>query len=473
MQGFSTEPGTRGPLVDVTEQGRRQVWRWSTVVAVGGFLFGFDTGVISGALLFVKDEFELNAFQQGSVVSVLLLGAMAGAVSAGTVSDRLGRKASFGLQGVVFVVGTAVAVFSTGYWTLIVARFILGIAVGGASATVPVYLSENSPKNIRGRILTLNQLMVVSGILIAYFVNLAFSSSENWRAMFACGAVPALVMVGGALWYLPESIDWLIARGRTDEAQALVARVTDDASAQVVVERRQKAMQRDAETDGEARPGAGWRVLLESRVRPGLIVGLTLAVIQQFGGINTLIYYAPTIIESTGLSASNSIFYSVAIGIINLVMTLVAIRLIDKVGRRILLLVSLGGMAVTMGLLGLAFVAEWGAVVTLVCMVLYIAAFAVGMGPVFWVLIGEVFAPDARAAGSSASTAVNWTSNFAVSLVFLSVVNAIGQGQTFWIFAVVCAIGLVFTARYVPETKGRDAAAVDAALRRRFGVAEP
>lgn len=204
-------------------------------------------------------------------------------------------------------------------------------------------------------------------------------------------------------------------------------------------------------------------------MRPALIVGLTLAAVQQLGGINTIIYYAPTIIEQTGLTASNSIFYSVFIGLINLVMTLVALRLVDRLGRRVLLLGSLTGMLVTLTLLGLSFEAELNSVITLICMVLYIAAFACGLGPVFWVLVGELFPPSARATGSSASTTVNWLANFVVGLVFLPVVDAIGQGPTFWIFAVICAFGLFFVLRYVPETRGRDFNEVDASLHDRFG----
>jgi sugar porter (SP) family MFS transporter len=465
MQGFSCAPVGEGPLDKLPDKGRRTVWRWGIVIATGGFLFGYDTGVVSGALLFFKREFALSAFQQGTVVSVLLIGAMIGALGVGKVSDHWGRRPVFGLLAVTFVVGSAIAALSPGYWILLVARLVLGLAVGGASATVPVYLSEISPTEMRGRILTLNQLMITVGILIAYFVNLAFAGSGNWRGMFAVGAVPALVMIAGALWTLPESPEWLFRHGRPQAASKVIASVSDKTTADAALERRR---QREPQPVEQEHQSNGWRVLLEARVRPALIVGLVLAAAQQFGGINTIIYYAPTIIEQTGLTASNSIFYAVAIGVINFLMTIVAIRLIDRAGRRKLLLFSLAGMTVTLALLGLSFVAGWSALVALIFMVLYIASFAVGMGPVFWVLIGEIFPPDARAQGSGASTAVNWASNFVVSLVFLSVVSAIGEGETFWVFGVICALALVFCVRFVPETKDRDFADVDAALQRRF-----
>jgi MFS transporter, SP family, galactose:H+ symporter len=463
---FSSGARGEGPLTDTPAEGVRIVWRWAVVIALGGFLFGYDTGVISGALLFIKAEFDLNAFEQGSVVSVLLLGAMAGALGAGRIADPLGRRTTLGIEGALFIVGTAIAVFANGYPMLLLARLVLGLAVGSASATVPVYLGEIAPSTIRGRVLTSNQMAITVGIMVAYLVNLAFSHSGNWRAMFAVGAVPALVIVVGALWFLPESPQWLLTRGRVEQARKIIATVAGEERADRVIELRH---QRQNEQQGRAKDQVGWRGLFSSRVRPALIVGLTLAAIQQFGGINTIIYYAPTIMEKTGLNASNSIFYSVAIGVINLIMTVVAIWLVDKTGRRQLLLISLGLMLVTLALLGLSFVAGWAPLLSLVFMVLYIAAFAVGLGPLFWVLIGEIFPPNARATGSSAATAVNWTSNFLVSLVFLTVVNAIGQGQTFWIFALVCAFGLWFVGRYVPETRDRDFAEIDADLQGRFG----
>lgn len=464
-QAFSRAPGVGGPLAEPHEAGRRRVWRWAAVIAVGGFLFGYDTGVVSGALLFFKHDFHLNGFEQGSVVSVLLLGAMAGALGAGRVADRIGRRRTLGLEGVVFLIGTAIVVASQDYAMILVGRVVLGLAVGAASAIVPVYLSEISPPLIRGRILTLNQLLITIGILIAYGVNLAFSASADWRAMFALGAVPAIVLAVGSFG-LPESPAWQLAHGQAERARAMICSVSGEARADELIERYQARVRAARE-----HPMRRQRrfVLLHPRVRAALIVGLTLAALQQFGGINTIIYYAPTIIEETGLTASNAILYSVAIGAINFTMTVVAIRLVDRVGRRPLLLISLAGMLVTLVLLGLSFVAHLGSGLSLLFMVLYIASFAVGLGPVFWALIGEIFPGPAHADGSSASTAVNWASNFTLSLVFLPVVDAIGQGETFWILALICALGLVFVARYVPETRNREFDQIDSELQRRFG----
>lgn len=472
-QGFSREPGTHGPLIEVPPEGIRKIKRWAAVIALGGFLFGFDTGVVSGALLYVKEDFGLDSFQQGSVVSVLLIGAVLGSMAAGALADRLGRRRSLLVVGVLFVVGTAVATFANGYAMLMAGRVVLGLSVGAASATVPVYLSEISPTAIRGRLLTLNQLMITGGILVAYLVNLAFASSEMWRAMFACGAVPAVLLVVASLSWLPESPQWLIATGRAEQARQGITAVTGKDTADLIVARGlQRIADERAQREAQAAKGPeaqGHQGLLAPDVRPALIVGLVLAAVQQFGGINTIIYYAPTIIQQTGLNASNSIFYSVAIGVINLAMTLVAIRLVDRAGRRPMVLVSLALMTVSIGMLGLAFMVGMSSVLTLLFMVIYIAAYAGGLGPVFWTLIGEIFSPSVRAAGSSVSTAVNWISNFAVSLAFLPLAGAIGQGETFWIFAAICALAFVFVHRYLPETRGRDPEQIEESLHRRFG----
>ncbi|MFI7008839.1 sugar porter family MFS transporter [Streptomyces sp. NPDC050145] len=471
VQGFSREPGTHGPLTEVPPAGLRKIKLWAVAIAVGGFLFGFDTGVVSGALLYVRKDFDLNSFEQGSVVSVLLIGATIGATTSGKMADRLGRRPSLGLIGVVFIIGTVIVTAANGYPVLLAGRIVLGLAVGAASALVPVYLSEISPTSIRGQLLTLNQLLITIGILVAYLVNLVFSSSGSWRAMFAIGAIPAALLVISSLWLLPESPQWLLTHGRKEKAHEEIASVTDDATADQLIQRAEQriADERAKQQATAANKGSGRRKLTAPDVRPALIVGLTLAAVQQFGGINTIIYYAPTIIQQTGLSASNSIFYSVAIGVINLAMTLVAIKLVDRVGRRPMVLVSLGLMAVSVFLLGLAFVVGMNSVLTLLFMVIYIAAFAGGLGPVFWTLIGEIFPPSVRAEGSSASTAVNWISNFIVSLAFLPLASALGQGETFWIFAAICVLAFVFVSRYVPETRGRDAQQIEAALQSRFG----
>ncbi|MFC6707054.1 sugar porter family MFS transporter [Flexivirga alba] len=453
--------------VELTDKGKRTIWTWASVIAVGGFLFGYDTGVISGALLFIKTDFHLSSTEQGAVVSLLLLGAMVGALGEGRVADSLGRRKVLALVGVIFLIGTAIAVFATGYVMLLVGRVVLGLAVGSASALVPTYLGELAPAQVRGRVLTLNQLMITIGIMVAYLVNLAFSSVQSWRGMFAVGAIPAIVILLGALIMIPESPAWLLTNDHTDKAQKVYRRIAgDEDGGQQLLEARQQEMEEEQHKSGEK---VGWRGLFNKAVRPALVVGVVLAALQQFGGINTIIYYAPTIMQKTGLTASNSIYYAVAVGVINLLMTIVSLWVVGRMGRRKLLLISMSVMLVALAVMGLSFVASWGSVLSLVFMVLYIAGFAVGMGPLFWVLIGEIFPPNASATGSGAATAVNWASNLIVSQVFLTVVTTIGLGQTFWCFAVICVFALFFIGKYVPETKDRDFPEIDEDMQHRFG----
>lgn len=467
--GIATTPTRETPLVEIPDEGVRTVRNWGLVIVLGSFLFGYDTGVVSGALLFIKQDFGLDSFQQSSVVSVLLLGAIVGALFTGRVADRIGRRTTIGALAVIFIIGIAVAALANGYAMLMLGRVVMGLGVGGVSSIVPTYLSEISPAQIRGRMLTLNQLLITIGLLVAYVVNLAFSSSEDWRAMFWIGAIPAGLLALGSL-RLPESPAWQITNGRLDDAKQMIASVASEARADEMIaafqSREAERRRQHAQEGGNERKATA--ILLAPRVRAALVVGLILAAVQQFAGINTIIYYAPTIMQETGLSAGNSIFYSVFIGIINLGMTIVSLRLIDRLGRRPLLLMSLGGMLVSLTLLGLAFVASFSSVITLLCILLYIMAFAIGMGPVFWVIIGEIFPPRAKAEGVSAGSTVNWLANFAVSLAFLPVVDAIGQGETFWIFAVICLFGVWFVGRYVPETKDREFETVDADLQARW-----
>jgi sugar porter (SP) family MFS transporter len=471
-QGLDLRPAAESQLVELTDAGLRQTRRWGIGITIGSFLFGFDTGIISGALLFIKRDLHLDAFEQSSVVSVLLLGAVAGALLSGRVSDRLGRRATLGLLGVIFTAGIVITAVADAYWVMLAGRVIMGVGVGGVSATVPTYLAEISPAHIRGRMLTLNQLLIVIGLLASYLVNLAFAGSGDWRAMFWIGAIPSALLALVSL-RLPESPAWLFAHGRVDDAETLIGSVTEPGGPEKVIGRyrHEDAERRRAEAEEDG--SAGMRALAAPRVRPALIVGLALAVLQQFAGINTILYYAPTIMQETGLGASNSIFYSVFIGVINLLATIVSLRLIDRLGRRILLLVSLAGMAVSVALLGLSFVADLGSGVILVFMLLYIVSFAIGMGPVFWVLLGEVFPPRRRAQGAAAGSTANWLSNFVVSLVFLPLVGWIGQGETFFIFAAICLIGVAFVARWVPETRDRNYLAIDADLQDRWAGARP
>jgi sugar porter (SP) family MFS transporter len=300
--------------------------------------------------------------------------------------------------------------------------------------------------------------MITVGIVASYLVALIFAGSEDWRWMFAVGGVPSVLFLLG-MTRAPETPAWLEAHGRPDEARAVLEQVTDEDGVDEIMDSLRRARE-------EAGHRLGLGALLRSRAaRPALVIGVTLAALQQFGGINTIIYYSATIFENTGLAPSEAIVGSLVIGAINVAMTVVSIRLVDRRGRRPLLRLSLTGMIVTLLLLGLTFQLPFEAVDTwlaLICILLYISAFAIGMGPIFWLLIAEVFPSEARAEGAAVSSTTNWLANFIIGLLFLPLIDAIGEGPTFWVFAVVCMAGLVFVNRYVPETRGRAFADIDA-----------
>jgi len=427
----------------------RFVYVAAAIAAINGALFGYDTGIISGALLYIKKDFALSNFLQELVVSGVLVGAVLGAAVGGKLADRLGRRRLIFITAGVFVVGAVGMGFSPGVWWLIGFRFLAGVGIGIASIVGPLYISETAPPKIRGSVVSFNQLAITSGILIAYLVGYALSFSGGWRWMLGLGAVPALALGIGML-FMPESPRWLVAHGEEEEARDVLERIDDSIDHNEVIESIRDAIRQESGGSSE---------LLKAWLRPALIVGISLAVFQQITGVNTVIYYAPTIFHATGFGGSASILGTVGVGIVNVLLTVAAILLVDRVGRRPLLLVGLAGMVLSLGILGLAFllpalsgIVGWIAIGSLA---MYIAFFAVGLGPVFWLLISEIYPLEVRGAAMSVASVGNWASNLLVSLTFLSLVGAIGRPFTFWLYAVVGVASLVFVYLLVPETKGR------------------
>ncbi|WP_063856804.1 MFS transporter [Streptomyces cyaneogriseus] len=419
----------------------------TAVVALGGLLFGFDTGVISGALLFIRTDFGLNSFEEGAVISALLLGAAVGALGSGRPADRFGRKKVLVAIALTFTAGLLAAVLADGFPALVAARAVLGLAVGSASTVVPLYLAEIAPPRLRGRLVTANQILLTVGILVSYLINLAYADSADWRAMFAVGLIPSVAMVVGTL-AIPESPEWLRTRATAGAAPVPPA---------------------PGRRPAPPRPSAG---LLSPAARPALVIGVTLAAAQQFGGINSIIYYAPSIMSRAGLPAANSITYSVVIGTVNVLMTIAAVPLIDRAGRRPLLLSSLAGMALSLVALGVALglpSSPAANVTALVFMVTYVASFAIGLGPVFWILAAELFPPESRARGGAVCALVNWAANFVVGQMFLPAADLVGESWVFWFFAAVSTAAVVFVLRTVPETKNRSLAEVQRELAARSG----
>ncbi len=434
----------------------------AAIASLGGLLFGYDTGVISGALPFINKEFTLDANMQGVAAAAVLVGATLGAAFAGSLSDRFGRKHVILAVALLFVAGALGSALAPSLTMLIAGRAVVGVAIGIASMLTPMYLAEIAPKQQRGAIVSLNQFCITFGILVSYLSDYALTDvAGNWRWMLGLGVVPGAILFFGMLT-LPESPRWLAGRGRTEEARAALHRMR----AGVGVDEELAELRTDVLQD--ANKGGRWADLLHGIGRRPLIIGVALAIFQQVTGINTVIYYAPIIFQNAGLSSTSvAILATAGVGLVNVLMTVLAMRLMDYAGRRALLLWGLGGMIVMLVVLSVSFfVGTKGATayITVASVAVYVGFFAIGLGPVFWLLISEIFPLSVRGRGMSVATVSNWGSNFIVTLVFPKLVAALGSSTAFGIFAVLSVGAWVFTYRVVPETKGRSLEEIEAQL---------
>lgn len=419
----------------------------AVTAAVGGLLFGYDTSVISGAILFVRKVFQLSSAQTELAVSIVLAGAALGAAVAGYFADRFGRKPVLIVDAVifgVFAVGTGLA---NSLALFLVARFLVGVAVGVASIITPLYIAEVAPARIRGAFVTLNQLAIVTGIVVAYCVDYLFSGTGNWRAMFISAVAPSIVLLV-ALMFLPESPRWLATQRRLEEALGILSRVETAEEAQRDLRELREVTEKDNLSFGD---------LFARRFRRPLLIGVLLAIFQQITGVNTIIYYTPTILQMAGFqSASSAILATVLVGGVNLGATIVSLLLLDRVGRRPLLMLGIAGMGLSLMHLGYLFGASHvprNAI--LFDVIAYLASFAIGLGPIFWLLISEIYPTMVRGQAMSLSSVVIWISDLLVTITFLSLVEGLGARASFWIYAGACVVALLFSATMVPETKGR------------------
>ncbi len=422
------------------------------VASLSGLLFGYDTGVVSGALLFLKIQYHLSPTMQEVVTSVVLVGAVIGAAGSGRMADRLGRRVLMIATAAIFLIGVLITAFAPDVAVLIGGRIVVGVGIGIASYLGPLYISEISPSDIRGGLVAINQLLLTLGILLSYFVDYGLSSSGDWRLMFGLAVVPALLL-GVGMMFLPESPRWLVAQGSIDEATRALKRFNDRGK----VAQEMAAIRRDLRADAAH---GGWGDLIASNVRPALLVGLALAAFDQLTGINTIIYYTPTIFQLAGLgSAAHSILASVSVGVVNVAMTLIAVRVVDRVGRRPLLLWGIGGMTAGLAILGVSFhLGGQGRLHGLFAaggLVLYVGAFAIGLGPIFWLLISEIYPLRVRGVAMSVATLTNWGFNLLVTVTFLTLEHSLGLSWTFWAYGLLSVGAWLFARRFVPETKGR------------------
>ena len=429
------------------------IWKVSLIAGLGGILYGFDMGIIAAALIFVRESFSLSMRMEEVVVSVVLVGAMSGAFAGGAIADIIGRRATLLWGGGIFVVGSILAPLSPNVWTLIAARALLGVAIGFTSVTAPVYVSELAPPRSRGTLIGLYQFALTLGIALADLTGYWLAGQHAWRLMFGIGAVPAVFFVLLILT-LPESPRWLYAQNRMGEAVSVLSSYTDTAGASVLLDDIRSALQAPMERR--------WRALWSPAVRSSLFIAVGFTVLQQVTGINTIIYYGPRIFSLAGITSNESaIFATLLVAITNVLATIIALVLVDRVGRKPLLYVGVSGMTASLLMLAYSFnnqaaFGEAPGVIATICLMIYITCFAFSMGPIAWILVSEVFPLRVRGRGVAAASLGSGASNFVVSLTFLSLIKVAGNSMTFLIYAAFCVVTLLFVRFIVPETKGRE-----------------
>lgn len=447
----------------------RYVRTVAATAALGGLLFGYDTGVMSGALLFITPEFSMSPGQEGLVTSMLLVGAAIGALGGGAVADALGRRRTLIVGGALFVLGSVWCALAGGVGALAAARTFLGVAVGGVSIVTPMYIAEMSPAKVRGKLVSLNTLMIVVGQLLAYLVNSVLAHTGSWQWMLGLAAVPGAALAVG-MFLLPETPLWQARRGARRQAEVTAARVgmSSDELEELLLD--------DAQTRQAASAGE-WRTLRRTPwLRSTVLVAALLGVTQQVTGVNAIVYFAPTMMETVGLSTENAVYTSIVIGLVSVVACWVGLQVVDRIGRTRLLLLGLAGNVVFLVALAVMFRAAEGnaalAWVALACMAGFIASQQAAVSPTTWLLISELVPPQVRGVGMGLAGLALWVMNWVVAQFFLPLVDATSATFTFCLFAVFGVVASVFVARRVPETMGRSLDDVAAEMRQRFGAGQ-
>lgn len=443
----------------------------ATVAAIGGFLFGFDSAVINGTIEALKESFGTDAEGTGFAVGSALLGCAAGAFGAGGVAERLGRRPAMCIAAIVFLVSAIATGGATNVYVFIAARVLGGLAIGAASILAPMYISEIAPAKLRGRLSSLQQLAIVLGLFFAFLSNYLISAAADgasksfwfgaaaWRWMFWMEAVPSAAFLLGVL-FIPESPRFLVARGKTDQARAVFARLSDDADGMVrEVRESLKADHKPRMSDLIDRPSG--------HIAQVLWVGVGLAIFQQIVGINVIFYYGEVLWKAAGLTSDEALQRNLISGGVNILSTFIAIALIDKVGRKPLLLIGSAGMVVTLGTMAFIFaragvdekgnpvLSQEAGLIAFGAALLYIVSFGISWGPVMWVLLGEMFPNRLRGAALAVSGAANWIANFAVTLTFPLLLAGAGLGSAYGLYAGAAILSGIFVLYTVQETKGK------------------
>ncbi len=438
------------------------------IASLAGLLFGFDTGIISGALLFIEKDFHASVWVQEIIVGSVLVGAIIGSSGSGKLADKLGRRIMLLYISSIFVFGTFLSALAPNVEILLIGRFFIGLAIGMGSYTAPLYIAESAPQHKRGELVSLNQLMITVGIMCSYFISYSFSGTVGaWRWMFAIGLVPAS-MLGIGFLFLPESPRWLVKQNRRQEAAKILSFLRGASNVDAEL---------DSITNSLQERQAKFKDLFSAWARPVLFLGVALAFFQQTTGINAIIYYSPRVFQMAGFyDASSSILATAGVGVLNVLSTIFAIKVVDRLGRRPLMFIGLTGMGASLFIISYVFhdpsntsVLRWATVGSVFS---YIVCFAFSMGALMWLMLSEIFPLEIRGVAMSLAVASCWFFNLSVSTTFLTLVKMIGISNTFSLYGAMCVIGLVFGYLFVPETKGVSLEEIEKNIRKRLPLRE-
>ncbi|HLN53639.1 MAG TPA: sugar porter family MFS transporter [Lentimicrobium sp.] len=459
---------------NTSKQNKALVAVIATVAATGGLLFGFDTGVISGAIPFFQKAFNIDNSWVEIITTSGLVGAVIGAMFSGRIADNFGRKKVILAAGIIFIIGAVWSGASSSAVMLMFARFFLGIAIGVSSFAAPLYIAEISPTKSRGTLVSMFQLLITIGIMVSYMSDSAFAVPDGdpafvtaWRPMFYVGVIPALIMFTGML-FLPETPRWLISKGHEEKCRQVLEKVEEPQLVEEVILK----MKQDIEADKQNK--VDWKAIFQKWLRVPLFIAIGIMFVQQFTGINTIIYYSPKIFLMSGFAdAKAAVWASVSVGVVNVVFTILSLFMIDRLGRRKLYFIGLAGMIVALAALGVLFLNQaslsaslkW---VTISLVWVYIAFFAISLGPLGWLIISEVFPLSVRGIGSSIGALSNWLFNAVVAFTFFKIVRLLTVSGTdivqnganlgnpagaFFLYALLGIVGLIWGYFYIPETK--------------------
>jgi SP family galactose:H+ symporter-like MFS transporter len=429
----------------------------AVIAATGGLLFGFDTGVISGALPYLKDYWSLSDSELEWLTTAVLIGAVLGAVTSGKLSDYLGRKKMIIINAIIFAVGAVGCGLATTFSLLMAMRIIVGVAIGITSYVVPMYIAEISPASKRGTLVTLNQLMITIGLLASYITDFGFSDNanpESWRWMFLVGMFPAFILLIG-MFFLPETSRWLISQNRLSEGKKILLSIEDPE----LVEFTYNELIKDHEA--AAAQSSDLKEIFKPWLRPALIITVGIFFFQQFSGVNTIIYYSPIIFKMAGITGNSaSIVPAIIIGVVNVLACVVSVIFLDRIGRRKLYMIGITGMIPSLAIAGICFLFkdELGSsliYLSVLSIVSFIFFINISLSPLGWLLISEVFPVKVRGLGMSIGSLSHWGFNAVIAFTFLTLANGIGIGGTFLLYAAVCVAGLIWGYYYIPETKGK------------------